>query len=337
MTKRITKTELNKLAKSLYSEEVYCEHTRTGKRGWYLNKGTEQIFLGVNATEAFNDLQFRENDLPLQEKVTEMRPTLVAPIAQLTPIKKEDSVAKKPFKKQKSTTTNTSKDEKVLKTISPEKLLEIFLEKFPKAFFRETENIHPLQKYIHKKIRKALNCEYTKNEIAAALALYTQTTDYCQKMIEVGVRIDLEGNHCEEVSTLHIEDAIARISGEKVMRSVKRKKKKSPKALLPSPQADQLIGGYMELKLKINDLPTDSKTLRNGWEEFIIKANGQNVKIVVRPRTWKKLQQANREFPLWVANIKGKMGRHVKGGFELLTPGIQIFEKQPKQAKEPLE
>jgi len=156
-------------------------------------------------------------------------------------------------------------------------------------------------------------------------------------MIEVGVRIDLEGNLCEEVSVQHIEDAIARISGEKVMRSAKAKKKKSPKVLLPPPQADQLIGGYMELKLKINELPTDSKTLRNGWEEFIIKANGQNVKVVVRPRTWKKLQQASKDFPLWVANIKGRMGRHIKGGFELLSPGIQIFEKKQKKQKEPIE
>jgi ProP effector len=176
MTKRITKTELNKLAKSLYGEEVHCEHTRTGfKRGWYLHKGSsEPTFIGVNATEAFNDLQFQENDLQSQENVTEMRPTLVAPFkTQSTKpsIKKEGFVAKKPVKKPKSATTETSSKDEEAKTISPEELLEILLEKFPKAFSRKVEEIRPLQKYIHKKIRQALNCEYTKNEIASHSAL----------------------------------------------------------------------------------------------------------------------------------------------------------------------
>ena len=94
---------------------------------------------------------------------------------------------------------------------------------------------------------------------------------------------------------------------------------------------DELIKGKLEICIKINDLPNDSKTLRNGWEEFIIDTQGKMVKITVRPRTWKKLQEASRNYPAWIANIRGTIGSRIKGGFELLTPGVQIFEKTPKE------
>jgi len=202
------------------------------------------------------------------------------------------------------------------------------LEKFPNTFFREPEKIIPVQRYIHKKIPPALNNKYTKNEVSAALALYTQTVDYCKKVLEGGQRIDLEGNFCEEIFPQHKEDARARLAGENPMRPAKKKQPTPPFVSLPPPQLEQLICGNMELCVKVNELPADSRTLKNGWEEFIIDANNQKVKIKVRPKTWKKLQKAAREYPAWVANIRGQMGERIKGGFELLKPCIQIFEKK---------
>ena len=115
------------------------------------------------------------------------------------------------------------------------------------------------------------------------------------------------------------------------MRPANKKKPKKPLVQLPPPKLDQLVLGSMELCVKINELPADSKTLRNGWEEFIIDTKGQMVKITVRPKTWKKLQKASNEYPLWIANIRGKMGSRVKNGFELLMPGVQIFEKNSQR------
>ncbi|EDN66392.1 hypothetical protein BGP_0630 [Beggiatoa sp. PS] len=220
--------------------------------------------------------------------------------------------------------------------ISAEDLLEIFFEKFSNTFFKEAEKIRPIQKYIHKKIRRASNYEYTKDEVSATLALYTQSIEYCQALIKGGQRIDLEGKPCGEVSEQHQEDAKLRLLGEKSMRPTKQKKPKPPIKSLPPPQLEQLVKGKMELCVKINDLPGDSKTTRNGWEEFIIEIGKQNVKMTVRPRTWKKLQVAAREYPSWVANIRGKMGPCVKNNFELLNPGVQIFEKIPKQRETPV-
>jgi ProP effector len=219
-------------------------------------------------------------------------------------------------------------------TVSVQKdvtMLEFLFEKFPKTFFKEAENIRPLQKYIHKKIYKALNYEYPREEISAGLALYTQNIDYCKCLIDNKIRIDLEGNPCGEVSEQHKQDAEARLMGITSMREPKQNKNHVKENRLQRPKVDELIKAKLEVCIKINDLPNDSKTLRNGWEEFIIDTQGKMVKITVRPRTWKKLQEASRNYPAWIANIRGTIGLRIKGGFELLTPGVQIFEKTPKE------
>ncbi|MDM8565707.1 ProQ/FinO family protein [Candidatus Halobeggiatoa sp. HSG11] len=281
-TKKITKLNLNKLAKNIYGDEVYCEHIRSIRRGWYLYNGDERTFIGININEAFSYLEAKQ---------TPNSPAV---------------------------------------SITSEQVLSILMKQFPNCIFQDTNKIRPLQRYIHKKIYTALNKEYSKDLILEALATYTQSTAYCKQLANGGYRIDLEGNSCEVVSKLHQNDAQARLAGEKSMRPVKKKKPKKSRTPLPIPEIDDLIVGKMEICVKVNELPADSKTLRNGWEEFIIDTNGQMIKITVRPRTWKKLQKALHEFPSWVAHIRGKMGKRVKGGFELLTPGVQIFEKHQK-------
>ncbi|WP_083234177.1 ProQ/FINO family protein [Candidatus Marithrix sp. Canyon 246] len=284
--KRITKSDLNEIATSLYGDEAYCEYVRSsGKHGWYLNKDTEPNLIGNNVNEAMEWL--------------ESQPTVCS--------EKTDS--------EKKDVT----------------MLEFLFEKFPKTFFKEAENIRPLQKYIHKKIYKALNYEYPREEISAGLAIYTQNIDYCKSLIAHKIRLDLEGNSCGEVSEQHKQDAEARLMGITSMREPKQNKTHAKEKRLKRPKAEELIKAKLEVCIKINDLPQGSKTLRNGWEEFIIDTQGKTVKITIRPRTWKKLQQASRNYPAWIANIRGTIGTNIKGGFELLTPGVQIFEKTHKE------
>jgi len=339
--KRITKNDLNQLAKSKYGEAVSCEHVRTGKRGWYLYKGAESDFIGINANEAFNYLQ-AHSQMPASNTET------VTPVLKEVQIAETSEPETNPTIAPEMTVSTTPTEETVTASsktteappaqvserlpVSPEALQEIFFEKFPQTFFREPEKVRPIQKYVHKKLRRALDYEYTKDEVSATLALYTQTPEYCRAVMEGGERIDLEGNPCGQVSEQHQEDAKARFLGEKAMRPAKQKKPKTPKPPLPNPQLEQLVSGSLEVCVKIHDLPADSKTTRNGWEEFIIDTKGQMVKITVRPRTWKKLQTAAKEYPAWIANLRGQMGPYTKGSFELLSPGIQIFEKKPKMS-----
>ena len=86
--------------------------------------------------------------------------------------------------------------------------------------------------------------------------------------------------------------------------------------------------GKLEINIKINQLPTQSQTIKRGWQRFYINIEGQIVQMKVRPRTWNKLLKANEEYPTWVASITGKMGHRIKNGFELLEPSIQVYEKK---------
>lgn len=53
----------------------------------------------------------------------------------------------------------------------------------------------------------------------------------------------------------------------------------------------------------------------------------------VKPKVYKKLEDAQANFPMWVAAIAGKLGEATETGFVLLEPNIQVFEKKPKEAK----
>jgi hypothetical protein len=93
----------------------------------------------------------------------------------------------------------------------------------------------------------------------------------------------------------------------------------------------------LELTLKINTLPTDVTTDKNGWKRFKVDAGGRIIEIALRPRMWAKIEQASKDWPTWLAAISGQMGRKVGEGFELAEPAVQVFERkvQPPPNFEP--
>ena len=90
----------------------------------------------------------------------------------------------------------------------------------------------------------------------------------------------------------------------------------------------------MELTLKINEFPADVETVENGWKRFQLDCDGRVVTVKVKPKMYKKLEQARDTYPMWVAAISGKMGKTTAKGFILDQPAIQVFEKKPKAPKE---
>ena len=91
------------------------------------------------------------------------------------------------------------------------------------------------------------------------------------------------------------------------------------------------VQGKLELTIKINSLPT-SKTIKHGWQIIDLDCDGRIVTITLKPKVWQKIVDANTNFPYWNATISGKMGRQTPKGFELENPGVQVFEKKPKEA-----
>ncbi|MEW6498056.1 MAG: fertility inhibition FinO-like protein [Cyanobacteriota bacterium] len=91
--------------------------------------------------------------------------------------------------------------------------------------------------------------------------------------------------------------------------------------------------GKLELTIKINEMPADVETVENGWKQFDLDCDGQLVRVTVKPKVFKKLEQAQENYPMWVAAIAGKMGEPIEGGFVLDQPNIQTFERKPKEPK----
>jgi hypothetical protein len=92
--------------------------------------------------------------------------------------------------------------------------------------------------------------------------------------------------------------------------------------------------GKMELTIKINEFPADVKTVENGWKQFDVDTGDRIVTIAVKPKVFKKLEQAQENYPQWVAAIAGQMGEKTDKGFVLKEPNIQVFEKKSKETKE---
>lgn len=90
------------------------------------------------------------------------------------------------------------------------------------------------------------------------------------------------------------------------------------------------VAGKLEVNIKISELP-DAKTIENGWQQFDLDCDGRMVTVKVKPKIWKKLTQAQEQYPMWVAAISGRMGTETPNGFELEQPSIQVFEKKPKE------
>ena len=91
--------------------------------------------------------------------------------------------------------------------------------------------------------------------------------------------------------------------------------------------------GKLEVTIKINELPTDVQTNKDNCKIFQLDCDGRVVSITVKPKIWKKLEDAEANYPQWVAAIGGKMGESTSNGFVLSEPNIQVFEKKPKEPK----
>ena len=93
--------------------------------------------------------------------------------------------------------------------------------------------------------------------------------------------------------------------------------------------------GKLELTIKINEFPALVRTLESGWKQFDIDTGNQIVTISVKPKIFKKLEQAQENYPQWVAALAGLMGEKTERGFVLNESNIQTFERKSKEALEP--
>jgi len=89
--------------------------------------------------------------------------------------------------------------------------------------------------------------------------------------------------------------------------------------------------GKLELTIKITELPQNVSTVEHNWKAFELDCDQRIITVTVKPKVWKKLEDAQATFPLWVAAITGKMGAATAQGFVLEEVNVQVFEKKPKE------
>lgn len=95
------------------------------------------------------------------------------------------------------------------------------------------------------------------------------------------------------------------------------------------------VPGKLEVTIKINQLPDEVTTDKNGWKRFRIDCGGRPVDVALRPRMWTKIEEAAKNWPLWLATITGTMGQSVGQGFVLAEPAVQVFERKPRPETPP--
>jgi hypothetical protein len=94
------------------------------------------------------------------------------------------------------------------------------------------------------------------------------------------------------------------------------------------------VAGKLEVTIKINELPAISSEDKNGWKCFEVDCDGRIFSVTVKPKVFKKLEEAQANYPQWVAAIAGKLGETTEQGFVLAEANIQVFEKKPKEGKQ---
>ena len=175
----------------------------------------------------------------------------------------------------------------------------------------------------------ALGC--SKTQLRLALAYYTGSPKYKKALVVGAARIGLDGQPDGEVTLDQQEFA-------------QRPKPKKPKKLATPAIATPIdlnaiiqeviamaIPGKMDLTIKLNTLPP-AKATPSGGMMFAIKVDQRVVVIELKAKAWNNMKKAADSFSMWVAAITGQMGEDVEGGFWLINPAVQVFEKKPKPA-----
>jgi len=217
--------------------------------------------------------------------------------------------------------------------LQAEELLNEFVRQFPNAFVNPAiAAVRPLKLNIHQDIWEVFGDRHSRKAIARACSLYVSLPEYCNSLQQGAVRVDLAGQPCGEVTELQVQ--LAQQPNNRYRRFVQRIERIHQKQQLSVPAIDEcaietLVSCRLDLAIKITTLPQQSRTVTNGWQEFHVEADGYMIRITVRPKVWKKLQQIAATCPYWIAAIRGKKGKNLEhNGFELSEPLVQIFERQ---------
>jgi hypothetical protein len=194
--------------------------------------------------------------------------------------------------------------------------LLMLAEVYPACF--DWRKPRPLKVGIHHDLFAA---GYTVKQVRRALGPYCQAQRYRRSIIAGETRVGLAGEPAGVVTEEEAQQA-----------KRKRRPPKPPAPVMsdtPIPK-ENLVPGRLELTVKFSELP--QPVVVQGGMKIGIQTEGAVVTATIRPKVWRKLEEAAKTYPLWVAALTGKLGALRSGMIELSEPKLQVFEKKPKPA-----
>jgi len=89
--------------------------------------------------------------------------------------------------------------------------------------------------------------------------------------------------------------------------------------------------GKLELTIKINQIPDNVKTIRDGGKEFEVDTGAYIITLTLTPKGFKKLEQAQENYLQWVAVIVGHVTESTDRGFCLKDCSVTLFPQNSYQ------
>ena len=183
--------------------------------------------------------------------------------------------------------------------------------------------------------------DLSRTQLRRALQVYTGAAAYRKALVNGGPRYDLAGQPAGEVTPEQQADA-RRPRVRPSSAPAEAPAPPRPRHPPPAPQRDKnaeqallkaviamAVPGQLDVTLKINQRP-QAQPATAQTVVFAVDAEGQTVVVELKSKAWNNLKAAAETYPQWVAAITGKMGEAVEGGFRLVNPVVQVFEKKPK-------
>ncbi len=189
----------------------------------------------------------------------------------------------------------------------------------------------PLKLGIH---RDLIAAGHPNRIVRGALGAYCSRRAYLKAMRAGVPRIDLQGQPAGEITPDEAAEARARLSGATPAKTPRP----PPAPATPDLPADapltqeNIVSGRLELTVKFSQLP-QPVAVKAGMK-IGIQTETALVVATLPPKVWKKLEQAQTEWPLWVASLTGKLGAQAGADagtvVVLEQPAVQVFEKKAK-------
>jgi hypothetical protein len=107
-----------------------------------------------------------------------------------------------------------------------------------------------------------------------------------------------------------------------------------PPDATPIPE-ENLVPGRLELTAKFSELPKPLPV--QGGIKIGIETGEGTVTAILPAKVWRKLEQAAKDYPQWVAALSGSLERFADGEIALKHPALQIFEKKARPDTAPEE